>query len=144
MLLLGKFPRQSQIPVCKLNHCVLSAFGYGSSQLNSIAFLQQEQEGYGSANPSDLNYLGSSQGSSSVPRSRAVEEGDLGAVSAPEPVLSGPGLLPTPTDQAHDKARGKQKMVGYEGEPWTTGPNGEDPWPIGPGEEDELSFADKE
>ncbi|CAL1359863.1 unnamed protein product [Linum trigynum] len=65
-------------------------------------------------------------------------------VSAPEPVFSGPSLLPTPTNQAHDKARGKQKMVGYEGEPWPTRPDGEDPWPIGPGEEDELSFADQE
>ncbi|CAL1353682.1 unnamed protein product [Linum trigynum] len=35
-------------------------------------------------------------------------------------------------------------MVGYEGEPWQTRPDGENPWPIGPAEEEELSFADPE
>ncbi|CAL1413551.1 unnamed protein product [Linum trigynum] len=83
-------------------------------------------------------------GSSAVPRSHAGKQGTLGARSAPAPAFSGAGLLPTPTNPAHDKARGKQKMVGYEGEPWPTELDREEPWPIGPEEEDEPSFGDPE
>ncbi|CAL1352950.1 unnamed protein product [Linum trigynum] len=78
---------------------------------------------------------GGASGSSTGPRGRVSEEGDQGAISAPEPVFSGPGLLPIPTVQ------GKKKMVRYEGEHWPPGPEGDEPWPIGSGKEDELSFA---
>ncbi|CAL1371960.1 unnamed protein product [Linum trigynum] len=64
--------------------------------------------------------------------------GNSGARSATAPVFSGPGLLPTPTDLAQDKAQGKQKMAGYEGEPLSFGPDREEPWP----EEEELSFGE--
>ncbi|CAL1413476.1 unnamed protein product [Linum trigynum] len=56
MLLLRKFPRQSQILIRQLNYCGLSAFGNGPSRFTSVAFHQQERDD-GSANPSDLNYL---------------------------------------------------------------------------------------
>ncbi|CAL1407210.1 unnamed protein product [Linum trigynum] len=86
-----------------------------------------------------LAAAGGAPGSSTVQRSRAGETGTVGARSAPAPAFSGPGLLSTPTDLAQDKARGKQKMAGYEGEPWSLGPDGEEPWP-----EEELSFGDPE
>ncbi|CAL1378247.1 unnamed protein product [Linum trigynum] len=91
-----------------------------------------------------LAAAGGAPGSSAVQLSRAGEPGTLGARSAPAPAFSGPGLLPTPTDPTHDKTRGKQKMTGYEGESWPTGPNGKEPWPIGPGEEEGWSFGDPE
>ncbi|CAL1380719.1 unnamed protein product [Linum trigynum] len=101
-----------------------------------------------------------SAGSNGTPRSstgpcvRVAEEGGKGVIGVPGPVFSGPGLLPVSTVQERDKAHGKKKMAGYEGEsgptgpgggePWPPGPGGVEPWPTGPGGGDEVSFSAQE
>ncbi|CAL1375628.1 unnamed protein product [Linum trigynum] len=92
-----------------------------------------------------LATTGGAPGSSAVPRSRAGEQVNFGARSAPAPAFNGPSLLPMPTDPAHDKVRGKQKMVGVRRRAvadWARRRRTMANCQLGQGEEDDLSFGD--